>query len=36
LQRREEALEAYARALALVSNRVEQTYLRRRVTELAR
>ena len=34
LERRAEALDAYGRALALVSNRVEQAYLQRRVTEL--
>ena len=34
LERRAEARDAYGRALALVSNRVEQAYLERRVTEL--
>jgi RNA polymerase sigma-70 factor (ECF subfamily) len=34
LERRAEARDAYGKALALVSNRVEQAYLRRRVTEL--
>jgi RNA polymerase sigma-70 factor (ECF subfamily) len=34
LNRREEAIEAYSQALALTTNRVEQTYIRRRVAEL--
>ena len=34
LGRKEEALEAYERALGLVRNQVEESYLRRRVREL--
>jgi len=32
---RDEALQAYRRAIALASNRVEQVYLQRRITELS-
>lgn len=34
LNRKREAIDAYEKALALVSNRVEETYLRRRVADL--
>jgi RNA polymerase sigma-70 factor (ECF subfamily) len=34
MDRRREAVEAYEKALALVSNRVEEAYLRRRVAGL--
>ncbi|HWX40046.1 MAG TPA: RNA polymerase subunit sigma-24, partial [Blastocatellia bacterium] len=35
LNRPEEAAEAYRRALTLTTNRVEQQYLRRRLTEVS-
>jgi predicted RNA polymerase sigma factor len=34
LDRREEAIDAYRRAVDLVANRVEEAYLRRRIAEL--
>jgi RNA polymerase sigma-70 factor (ECF subfamily) len=35
LRRRQEAMDAYEKAIALVTNRVEETYLRRRLAHLA-